>query len=446
MNYFYIGKRFIVICSFILLNLSCTQNVVNERKEEGFNLMIGDSINNRVDELLLSDVADNIEIILLETNKESVFNYIFSLAIGENDIFVNSMNKVQHFNLKNGNYIDRIGSLGNGPTDFYYCAGVGLDDKDKFVYLYSGVNANNEIKCYTYSGSFVESKRIAPPGSWMEEGRAKGEYRGYMMLNNIHVVRRMLPIQDGTRDIWQIRLFDKSIKEVATFVDPANLKYKNEINKNQLGTNGFEIYDVLGFWSSDSPVLNQYDDNINILFDSNDTVYCYNEKDNSLRSRFILHCGDRPAFDEIRREEKKISYFQYIFVTNFLETKDRLFLVAEQYDMGYLLCVDKNTGAIQSIKRKGEISELDLSKAYIRKAPPPGLTNDLCGGLPFFPRFHTKNKWIGVYEATDLLEQIDVDNLKNMKVKFPEKRDRLVEILETIKDDDNPVIMIVNLK
>lgn len=81
-----------------------------------------------------------------------------------------------------------------------------------------------------------------------------------------------------------------------------------------------------------------------------------------------------------------------------------------------------------------------------RKVSNPQFTNDLCGGLPFYPRSQTNNQWIALYEAADLLEQIDTDNLKNSDVLLPKKRDQLVQILQTLKEDDNPIVMIVTLK
>ncbi len=57
-----------------------------------------------------------------------------------------------------------------------------------------------------------------------------------------------------------------------------------------------------------------------------------------------------------------------------------------------------------------------------------------------------ENSWIAKYEATDLLEQIDIDELKVTEVLMPEEKAQLIRILENLKEDDNPVIMIATLK
>lgn len=72
--------------------------------------------------------------------------------------------------------------------------------------------------------------------------------------------------------------------------------------------------------------------------------------------------------------------------------------------------------------------------------------NDLCGGIPFFPFDQNEHQWIAKYEVADLLEQIDIDELKATEVLMPEKKAQLIRILENLKEDDNPVIMIATLK
>ena len=48
--------------------------------------------------------------------------------------------------------------------------------------------------------------------------------------------------------------------------------------------------------------------------------------------------------------------------------------------------------------------------------------------------------------STDLLEQIDIDELKVTEVLMPEKKAQLIRILENLKEYDNPVIYDSNLK
>lgn len=411
-------------------------------EKNNFDIWVADSLNNTVEHFFLSDVAQSIDIISLETNKKSVFDDILNLSVGKNDILIlSNTTRVLRFD-KEGQYLNDIAALGEGPTDFFYSHGIGINDDQKLIHLTSGLNTKNEVKTYTYEGQFIRSVKVANEGAFMDAGKNTGERRNYSFINNKHVFRRMLPIQDGSTDIWQIGVFDTSGRKLIAFPDPINANYKNKVKAYRAD----EIIKKPGSWFARSPIQNLYSNQVNYLFEFNDTIYRYNENNNTLKPRYILHCGERPDFDEMRKLDKQWDFFQYVIVTNILEVKDYLYLVVEKDRTAYLLRVEKNTGVIQSIQQEGELLETPLMKIKYRDASSPGFTNDLCGGVSFFPTYHNNKQWISVFEASDLLEQINLDMLKKENVVFPEKRDELVRIVTKLKEDDNPVIMIITLK
>ncbi|WP_418569351.1 hypothetical protein [Parabacteroides johnsonii] len=66
--------------------------------------------------------------------------------------------------------------------------------------------------------------------------------------------------------------------------------------------------------------------------------------------------------------------------------------------------------------------------------------------LPFYPTSTTDRQWLYAYNSFDLLEQVDIEELKRSEILLLEKRDQLVKILENLKENDNPVIMVATLK
>ena len=128
------------------------------------------------------------------------------------------------------------------------------------------------------------------------------------------------------------------------------------------------------------------------------------------------------------------------------EKKEYLFLTAKQDVYSYLLRVNKEDGSVTSICNGGEFKETPFMKVRYVDVETPKFINDLCGGLPFYPFDQNENSWIAKYEATDLLEQIDIDELKVTEVLMPEKKAQLIRILENLKEYDNPVIYDSNLK
>ena len=80
-----------------------------------------------------------------------------------------------------------------------------------------------------------------------------------------------------------------------------------------------------------------------------------------------------------------------------------------------------------------------------REVPVPQFTNDLSGGLGFFPYFQNEHQWITMLDAEDLLE-IDLNELEQDNLIFSNERDQLIQVLKRMKLDDNPIIMIATLK
>ena len=67
-----------------------------------------------------------------------------------------------------------------------------------------------------------------------------------------------------------------------------------------------------------------------LMFEANDTIYRYNEKNNTLKPRYIMHCGKRPDAESIYKIGKNSDYFKYIFAFDLLETKDYLYIDVEK--------------------------------------------------------------------------------------------------------------------
>lgn len=431
-----------IISLFLLAGCSgnSSRQTVKNTQGEISDIFVMECLDLPVEELLLSDAAQDIEIIPLETNEKSVFRVFFNTVAGEKDIFITTESKILRFN-KEGKLLNQIGKRGEGPEEIRYCDGIGIDDKEKLVYIACDLGIENQVKIYTYAGDFVKSVRVAPKGTCMNASMHR-ERRSFNFFDNKFVFRRMLPLLDNSKDIWQIQVQDTSGTILDTFYDPANAGHEEEIGNNIKKENDI----VSQSWFFSSPVENRYRNNINFMFDSNDTVYQYIPSENSLTPRYILHCGDRPSFVDMHKMDKDPEFFKYTFVTDVLEAKDFLYLMAEKENFAYLLRIDKSTGAVTTIRRKGEIKKTPVMKIRKRYVPIPGFTNDLCGGLPFFPHGQNDRQWIEIYDAPDLLEKIDLEKLKNSKVFLPEKRDQFVRILENLKEDDNPVVLIVTLK
>ena len=440
-------KRLYYWIAFLLF-FSCTskENQMVSEKELLVDIQIESGIKNLVDQFLLSEVVQDIEIIPLETCEKSVFSRSWNISIGEEDLFVNTFENILRFDRKTGRYQNTIGKMGQGPTDIFYCKGCGLDERKRLVYTLSYPFGKNEVKSFTYDGVWQNTIKVARDGAWMEAGHFSGADRTYYYLNGKHVFRRMLPIQDGSKDLWQIGIADSAGKYLFKITDPACLDHQKVLTDHVIGKEPIDVGIVNNAIFSGSPIQNRYYNHINYLFSGNDTIYRYSEKQNVFKPRYILHCGKRPDFETIHKMSRDENYYSCLFVNNVLETRPYLYLCANRGIDSYLCRVDKENGTISSIRNQGVYKESSFWKVKYPEVDPPSFTNDLCGGLPFYPFDQDDRRWIAVYEASDLLEQIDVEELKSTEVLMPEKKEQLIRVLENLKEDDNPVVMVATLK
>jgi hypothetical protein len=75
-----------------------------------------------------------------------------------------------------------------------------------------------------------------------------------------------------------------------------------------------------------------------------------------------------------------------------------------------------------------------------------GFKNDLDGGLHFYPRWTNLNSnlWITSYNSYELISSLD-----EIRERDPENlqiHKRLIELIEKLNEDDNPVLVVAHLK
>ncbi len=438
-------KHLIYLFGILLLLSACIKTKkTNISEKEGVKVVDISNLTFNEGEMLLSDVADDIEIIPLETTENSILDFkkIRNIVIGKEDIFVNVVKRILRFN-RNGKYIQDIGKFGQAPDDFLYSTGIGTDETAKTVYIASNMSIENKVKSYTYAGVYKKTIQAASEDVWLLGDVNNRESRDYCFLNGQHIFRRKLPLPDPSKENWQIMVKDTANNLITYIYDPQVSNYQDDFQQNS----GSQMNEFRYYWCTFSPVLNCYDKQMNFLFEANDTIYRYDSSAHKLYPYYIFHTGNSLSSQEMYVMDKSTKYWnRVILLKDILESRDFIYIVAEKGRYSYLLRVDKETNEIQRKRREGEIKLAPIMQIHYREVPEPEFTNDLCGGLSFYPNHHNDKEWIGVYSPENLLEQINIDELKKSEVKLPDKKNQLIDYLQHAKEDDNPVLVIVKLK
>ena len=75
-----------------------------------------------------------------------------------------------------------------------------------------------------------------------------------------------------------------------------------------------------------------------------------------------------------------------------------------------------------------------------------GITNDIDGGPNILPlSSRNDNTIIALVDALQFKKHIASETFKNSKPEYPEKKKELMKFAESLKDTDNPVLVLVKL-
>ncbi|MDR0843730.1 MAG: 6-bladed beta-propeller [Tannerella sp.] len=384
--------------------------------------------------LPLSDAVADLTIVPLETNEQSIIKEIRKLIVTDEEIFVADQKQVLRF-APDGKFLNLIGASGEGPGEYSYITDIQFDTANKKLYVLS---SNERLQTYSPEGYFIE-KLNDKPFSDNFAGMGGG---GFLLIKQLLFWQDGLPIRPDKQTIWNYALTDNSGKITKTFTNPAYQGHEQEIIENHALYQGWKNY-----WTEPGNSLDFYNGEFNLLYYGVDTIYRYDDVRQEFIPRYTLNINGHPSFEASRQWIKEMSFWQYTIPEDFFETKDFLYLVAGKSSGKYLVKFDKQTGEVAYTEQKGTIKETKFPNGFLftrREVENPGFTNDICGlQWPFVPKKQTNGAyWTCLYEASDLLENKELTT----QVTKPASRDKLLQIINTLKEDDNPVVMIAKLK
>ena len=361
----------------------------------------------------LSDMAERIEYIPLEFTSEcdcAIGNRIWQVYITTEDIFILS-GVVYRFGI-NGKFKNVIGKVGRGPGEFPNTNSFTVDTIKRHVY----VNANGmmEIVVYDYDGHHVQTVK--------KDYNYSTEFY-YFPENNI-LAHIGIPIEVSLPNSFFISVTDINNNRIL------HKKYllSSLLLSSNHGVNG-------GHYSS----LQRH--NRLLLTESmNDTIFAYS---NGILSPFlILNLGKYKSKikDEIAfAHGDEGALYRYMDAPNIVEETDHfLFLYFTQGNGNkYLLKYDKYSREYTTFK----------VKKREEKSPAEIIYNDIDGGLPIIWRAVPKyNQLARIVHTYDMKEMLTSEYFSKSEAKDQQAKERLKNLVQSLGDEDNPVIMKVILK
>lgn len=367
---------FSFLCLCCVLSVSAQKPVV---------INLAKAISESPKEIMLNELASDIRYVPLETTDDCLMNNEFYIMQYTGEDIITS--GIFHFD-KNGKFLNKIGSKGQGPEEYLQGLFAFGDWKNKLLYVQNWTT----LTCYGFDGTFVRSV----PTLQLNMGAAGLFDENHILYSNdIYYADKANPIQLYMVDSQN----GKTVSKWRGHLEE-NKKYGMILTSRDFMYN----YDNSLFYK---PALE------NVIFK------ILSPKKRQLVYKFDCSGKDIDvSADEVDPKKR----FQFLSVYWAKETAQYLFVNYGMKNISRLGIYDKEKKTFTNVTIK----------------------DNLAGGYDIHPAWTSDdNHLLMVYYAGGLLQDKEKRYSTGL---LPERKKELDELLKNIKEDDNPVVILVTLK
>lgn len=369
-----------MILACVLLLCSSFLSVSSDEK---IDIDLSKTINENPTVVKLSEIAADILYIPLETKDEFVCGDSYDIRYVNNEIIVGTNRKFYHLDMA-GNYLNTIGTRGEGPEEYNVGLLYFLDPYKKYLY----VQDFHELTCYTFDGKFV--KKVKTPNLNMGEAERFGE--NYIIYSNdTYFANKNEPNQ-----LFIIDELGKVTKKIKGYIEEGK-RYGTILSSRDI------VYTFNGFVNF-KPALE------NVIY----------RIDDSMKKKIVykFKCGlkdidiSKNEID-VRNRNRSISIYQVH------ETQKYLFLL---YGLEKRICCgmyDKQKKTFKNVR----------------------IVDDLSGGIDFVPA----GRCYGGFLQMAYFPSVFKERKSYGSSSLSHRRKEFEHIL-SLDDEDNPVLVVVRLK
>ena len=367
---------FSFLCLCCVLSVSAQKPVV---------INLAKAISESPKEIMLNELASDIRYVPLETTDDCLMNNEFYIMQYTGEDIITS--GIFHFD-KNGKFLNKIGSKGQGPEEYLQGLFAFGDWKNKLLYVQNWTT----LTCYGFDGTFVRSV----PTPQLNMGAAGVFDENHILYSNdIYYADKANPIQLYMVDSQN----GKTVSKWRGHLEE-NKKYGMILTSRDFMYN----YDNSLFYK---PALE------NVIFK------ILSPKKRQLVYKFDCSGKDIDvSADEVDPKKR----FQFLSVYWAKETAQYLFVNYGMKNISRLGIYDKEKKTFTNVTIK----------------------DNLAGGYDIHPAWTSDdNHLLMIYYAGGLLQDKEKRYSTGL---LPERKKELDELLKNIKEDDNPVVILVTLK
>ena len=363
-------------------------------------------------EVNLSEFASEVEIIQFENTPKALLGRVQDIQLTNDYIFVeHTGNKLITQFSRDGKYIRHIGTLGRGPKEYALCRKFSLDEKNERIYIQT--NWTRKILVYNFDGEYIKTVKY--------------------------------PAVERLYNVWSRDSLFISFSDQHTGSDPFLFVEHNEqgdtlqaISQHNFWNSDETSHSMVSFWGQNS--FYRLNNKLHMKSWYNDTVYTY-DATNKLVPQYFIDLKNHKIPDDLVYERKSTRPMpedaRWIGVH---ETENFIFIpYGYHYNIQTREVLKEEEGCVLYNKKTKQ-------GLAVKETKLGGFINDLNGGPDFKPTYTNDTLAVMAVSALDMKLFLDSDEFKNREVKFPEQKELLKQLNQTLKEDDNSFLVLVKLK
>ena len=394
-----------------------------------------------VPSLLLSEAAEKLEIVPLEMTDESVLSDITEMQVTDHNIWIDHGREFYIYRFsRSGKFLNKIGSIGQGPGEYTTYSTFLVDEDKKEVYIIANTNG---VLAYDFEGNF--KRKIVDIQMILQ--LFSSPYDQYILNNQKFFATQNFglyrPIDKDS--LWSFVSLGDDFQKKKYFKNPAHVGREEQIIANRANMDR-----MVNYWREYLTSMDTYNGQLTLKYPDTDTIYCYDDATNQLLPQYAIFTdeekGDYEATHLWFKDRKSFDYFS---IFSYYPTKDFVYLIGSKGEEVYTYCYNKKDGSVRLQKRQSAITERDVpwfSFPLRQMKRDFVLDNDLGGGDFTVDSRSSGKYWIDVLDSSDNENWIDIDQIKSSTVIDESKKKELIQVLENVTEDSNPILLIATLK
>jgi hypothetical protein len=382
-------NQLITIILLTLVSFSCqTRNVGLNSDNQLLQIEVRNAFNNHKTEIKLTDLANTIKYIPLETNVLCLLSRVADVQFIQDYILVSDTRGIFQFN-RSGKFLQQIGRIGSGPGEHGNFIKFTVDPKANEVLVLNHPYSINiyDLESGNFKRSFASQQRISNIAAFPD---------GYVSL----FTEEINPM-GNTSLLNEAYLADRNGNLIDSITDYNRLNNNNSvIGAIHLYNSGQQPY-FIGYGKDTLWALNA---------DFSKTAYACFEMKNKIKWEELVVTPDK--FEEL---SDRLSIYSITALENNL-----FFEIVPG--------ISRNPDDFSKMVFNKETNELIHVKQIL---------NDIDGGLSFWPRWISGNKKIDVLYPHQALEFFGNTNSSNNHSR------EFTQLMNNLSETDNPVLVIV---